>query len=156
MELSTRDKQVVVRLSGDLPESLTPYRDVAEPLGLSAEELLSAIERFKKSGVLRRFGAVVRHHQVGFTANAMVVWNVSEEEIERTAEAIASSSAVSHCYEREPRPGWPYTLYAMVHGRTRKQCREFAEGIARSTGNPDYRLLFSVREFKKTSPSFFR
>lgn len=156
MELSTRDKQLVVRLSGDLPESLSPFRDVAASLGLSEEKLLGSMGRFKESGLLRRFAAVVGHHQTGFSSNAMVVWKVPEEEIERTAEAIASSPAVSHCYQREPRPGWPYTLYAMVHGRTRKQCQEFAEGIARSTGNPNYRLLFSVREFKKTSPAFFR
>lgn len=155
MELSARDKQVVVRLSGDLPDSLTPYQDVATSLGLSEEELLGSIQRYKESGILRRLGAVVRHQRVGVAANAMVVWRVSEERVERTAEAIASSPAVSHCYEREPRPGWPYALYAMVHGRTRQECREFAEGIARSTGNPNYRLLFSVREFKKTSPSFF-
>lgn len=157
MELSTRDKQLVLLLSGDLPETLTPYRDVALRLqGLAEEELLGSIKRFKKSGILRRFGAVLRHHQAGFAANAMVVYQVPEEEIERTAEAIASSPAVSHCYQRETRPGWPYNLYAMVHGRTKQQCQEVAAGIARSIGNPNYRLLFSVREFKKTSPSFFQ
>lgn len=157
MKLSTRDKQLVVLLSGDLPETLTPYRDVALRLqGLPEEELLGAIKRFKESGIIRRFGAVLRHHQAGFAANAMVVYQVPEEEIERTAEAIVSSLAVSHCYQRETRPGWPYNLYAMVHGRTRQQCQEVAAGIARSIGNPNYRLLFSVREFKKTSPSFFQ
>jgi len=157
MKLSTRDKQLVVLLSGDLPETLTPYRDVALRLqGLPEEKLLGAIKRFKESGIIRRFGAVLRHHQAGFAANAMVVYQVPEEEIERTAEAIVSSLAVSHCYQRETRPGWPYNLYAMVHGRTRQQCQEVAAGIARSIGNPNYRLLFSVREFKKTSPSFFQ
>ncbi|MDP2895282.1 MAG: Lrp/AsnC family transcriptional regulator [bacterium] len=157
MELSTRDKQLIVLLSGDLPETLTPYRDVALRLqGLPEEELLATIKRFKESGILRRFGAVLRHHQAGFAANAMVVYQVREEEIARTAEAIVSSPAVSHCYQRETRPGWPYNLYAMVHGRTKQQCQEVAAGIARSIGNPNYRLLFSVREYKKTSPSFFQ
>jgi len=157
MELSTRDKQLIVLLSGDLPETLTPYRDVALRLqGLPEEELLGTIKRFKESGILRRFGAVLRHHQAGFAANAMVVYQVREEEIARTAEAIVSSPAVSHCYQRETRPGWPYNLYAMVHGRTKQQCQEVAAGIARSIGNPNYRLLFSVREYKKTSPSFFQ
>lgn len=156
MELNTRDKQLVVLLCGDLPETLTPYRDVAASLPFSEEEVLGSVKRYVESGVLRRFGAVVGHRQLGFAENAMVVWQVPEEEIERTAQAVASSPAVSHCYERETRPGWPYNLYAMIHGRTRQRCHEVVKGIARSIGNPNYRVLFSVREFKKTSPSFSR
>jgi len=156
VKLTASHKKIISVLCGDLPESLRPFEDVASRLGLPEEKLLARLEQLRGSGVLRRFGATVDQRKVGFPANAMVVWQIPEERIEEAAEAIISSSAVSHCYQRETRPGWRYNLYAMIHGEMREECEELAVTIARSVGCEEYRLLFSVREFKKTSPSYAR
>ena len=124
-------------------------------MGVSEEELLAGIERFRRSGTLRRFGATVDYRKVGFGAGAMVVWLVPEQRVEEAAGVIASSPAVSHCYERETVPTWPYNLYAMLHAGTREQCERVAAELSRAIGIDDYRLLFSVREFKKGSPEYF-
>lgn len=85
----------------------------------------------------------------------MVVWRVPEEKVENAAKKVVSYSAVSHCYERKTRPGWPYNLYAMLHGKTREQCERLAAEITRTIASEEYRLLFTVREFKKVSPEYF-
>jgi DNA-binding Lrp family transcriptional regulator len=155
MILTATDRRVILALSGDLPESLTPFDDVGVRLGISREELLGRMERLRRSGVLRRFGATVDHRKIGFVANAMVVWRVPGGTVERAAKAIASSRMVSHCYEREKRPTWPYNLYAMLHARTREECETFAGNIARTIGSEEYKVLFTLREFRKASRSYF-
>jgi DNA-binding Lrp family transcriptional regulator len=149
------DRRIISALSGDLPETLTPFEDIAARLGLPQKELLDRIEQFRDSGVLRRLGATVSQRKIGLAANAMVVWAIPDERIEEAAQAIVSLRAVTHCYQRDTRPGWPYNLYTMIHCETRKQCDELAATISRSVGCDEYRLLFSAREFTKTSPQYF-
>ena len=156
MHLSSVDKTIIAALCQMLPESLTPFKETALRLGISEDELLQRIKQFRRSGVLRRFGAVVRHREMGFRANAMAVWVVADEKIDEAAQAIISSSAVSHCYQRQACPSWPFNLYAMVHGKTREECERVASDLSRTIGIQKPRLLFSVREFKKSSPTYFR
>ncbi len=146
---------MVSALSHDLPESICPYQEIATRVGVSEKELLARLDQLRRSGVLRRFGAAVDHRKMGFAGNAMVVCRVPEERLEEAARAAASFPAVSHCYERETRPGWPYNLYAMVHAKTREECEEVAAAIIRRMGCEECRLLFSVRELKKMSPEYF-
>lgn len=155
MTLTAIDNVIISTLSGDLPENLAPYEEIAARIGVSEEELLGRVEQLRRSGVLRRFGAAVDPGKIGFAANAMVVCRVPEQKIEEAARAFASSPAVSHCYQREMRPGWPYNLYAVLHARTRQQCQKLAAEISRTAGSEECKLLFTVRQFKKVSPAYF-
>jgi DNA-binding Lrp family transcriptional regulator len=155
MGLTSIDRRIVASLCGDLPESLAPLQDIATRLGISEKKLLSTIGRLRRSKILRRFGATVDQRRLGFHANAMVVWQIPEERVEEAAGAIVSCPAVTHCYQRESRPSWPYNLYAMIHGENREKCEEKAAGISRTIRSHDYRLFFTVREFKKTTPVYF-
>jgi len=69
--------------------------------------------------------------------------------------ACARSAAVSHCYLRFPAPGWPYTLYAMAHGRDRVDVETFAAETGALEGVKAHAVLYTVRELKKTSMRFF-
>jgi len=156
MTLTAIDRKIISSLCGDLPESLVPFEEIARRIGVSEEELLGAVERFRRSGLLRRFGGTVDHRRVGLGASAMVVWRVPGEKVKAAARTIVSCSAVTHCYQREPRPAWPFNLYAMLHGKTRAQCKRVAGEMSRTIASEEYRLLFTVREFKKISPEYFR
>ena len=79
----------------------------------------------------------------------MVVWRVAEDAIQAAGERLAQAPEVSHCYARNAIPGFPFTLYSMVHGPTRESCREIARALSRASGVSDYAVLFSEREFKK-------
>lgn len=156
MSLPAIDRKIVAALSGDLPESRSPFEQVAARVGISEKELFLRIEGLRRSGVLRRLGATVDQRKIGFGANAMAVWRIPEEKVEEAGKTIARLPVVSHCYEREGRPGWPYNLYAMLHAKTKTECKKAAEEICRLIGSGEYKVLFSLREFKKSSPAYFR
>ncbi len=156
MDLAPTDKTIVALLSGDLPETLTPFKDAAAQVGLSQRGLLSGIERLRRSGVIRRIAAMVDHRKLGFRANAMAVWRIPEGRVQQAARFMICRPSITHCYQRRSHPSWPYNLYAMIHGLTREDCEREAVEIARALEIKEYRLLFSVREFKKAGPAYFR
>jgi DNA-binding Lrp family transcriptional regulator len=154
-KLDELDRAIIFSLQGDLPLNEAPYAVLAARLQISQEDLLERLDAFQKKRILRRIGAVLRHRQAGFTANAMGVWEVVSNDVERVGEIMASFSMVSHCYERPTFPDWPYNLYTMIHGKNQEECRRAAKAISQKTGIKNYRLLFSQRELKKTSMSYF-
>lgn len=153
--LSEFEKKIIAATQGDIPVTQRPYRDIAEEIGISEAELIAALQGFCDRGIIRRFGATLRHQKSGITANAMVAWQVDETIVENTGEALARFPAVSHCYRRNPAPGWPYNLYTMVHARDEKECLETTRQMAEQTGIEKYTVLFSRRELKKTSMQYF-
>ncbi len=153
--LSEQEKELVRELQKGLPLVSRPFLDIADRLGLSEEEIIAKVKDFLTKGVIRRFGAVVKHQDVGYVANAMVVWPVTEERIMEAGRAMASFPEVSHCYNRLSAPGWPYTLYTVIHGKEEQDCRSIAEKIASSIGITGYRILFSTAELKKSSVEYF-
>jgi siroheme decarboxylase len=154
-KLSPKDKQLLGQIQGDLPLSLTPFVQVARNAGWKEKVLLRRVRGFVRGGIIRRFGAILRHQKAGYEGNAMVVWKVPEEQVARVSHAMASFPPVSHCYLRPPFPDWPFNLYTMVHGKGGKHCRRIAQEISKKTGIKDYRLLFSKREHKKSSMTYF-
>jgi DNA-binding Lrp family transcriptional regulator len=85
----------------------------------------------------------------------MVAWNVDEARVEQVGTAMAGFDEITHCYRRDPAPGWPYNLYTMVHAGTEAECLSLVEKIAATVGETDYTLLFSRKELKKTSMKYF-
>jgi len=154
-KLSSKDRRLLGQIQGDLPLSLTPYVQVASKAGWKEKVLLRRVRGFVRRGLIRRFGAILRHQKAGYQGNAMVVWNVPEEQIPRVSQAMASFPPVSHCYLRPSFSDWPFNLYTMVHGKDEKDCRRIALQASKKTGIKDYRLLFSKREHKKSSMTYF-
>jgi len=149
------DKKVIRLIQGDLPLDPRPFAVLAEKVGISEEEFVQRVASLKKRGIIRRFGATLRHQEAGFSSNAMVAWIVPEERVEEVGKAMARFRAVTHCYQRKTTKGWPYNLYTMIHGDDREECYEIAKKISRKAGIQDYILLFSEKEFKKTSMQYF-
>lgn len=149
------DKKVIALIQGDLPLDHRPFARAAEMAGISEEEFIERVRSLKKRGVIRRFGATLRHQEAGFSSNAMVAWIVPEERVEEVGQTLAGFKEVTHCYQRTPREGWAYNLYTMIHGDNREQCVRVARRMSRKTGMENYALLFSEKEFKKTSMKYF-
>ena len=154
-KLSAKDKKLLSQIQGDLPLCSSPYAVIAQKTGWEEKELLVRIRVFIRRGMIRRFGAILRHQQAGYRGNAMVVWKVPEKRIPQVSRAMASFPGVSHCYLRAAHPEWPFNLYTMVHGQSERDCHRIARQISRSTGIKAYRLLFSKREHKKSSMAYF-
>lgn len=153
--LTEQDKKIIRELQNGLPMVSRPFQAMAEKLHLTEEALIERIRYFKEKGQIRRFGAAVRHQDLGYVANAMVVWDVPSEKVPEVGNMMASFEEVTHCYQRPRHQGWPYNLFTVVHGQSREECIQAAERIARRTGMERYRLLFSTAELKKSSMRYF-
>ncbi|MEA2061278.1 MAG: Lrp/AsnC family transcriptional regulator [Thermodesulfobacteriota bacterium] len=153
--LNLLEKKIISALQGDIPVTETPFKDMAEDLGISEEKFIEIAENLKRAEVIRRFGATLKHQKSGYSANAMVAWQVDVHRAKEVGEKMASFDEVTHCYKREPVEEWPYNLYTMIHAGDEKGCFAIAEKISRAVLVDDYALLFSRRELKKTSMKYF-
>lgn len=151
------ERRIILATQGGLPLVSRPWDDVAARVGLPVDELLARVETMLDAGVIRRIGAVPNHYAIGYTANGMSVWNVDDARVDAIGEFLGALEAVTHCYRRPRRlPGWPYNLFAMVHGRSRDAVEQEIADIAarieaRFPGACRGRdVLFSTAILKKT------
>lgn len=147
------DRALIVATQGGLPLVSEPYRQIGEPLGLSAAAVIRRLQNLLATGIIRRIGAVPNHYAIGWTANGMTVWDVDDARIDELGGKIGALPFVTHCYRR-PRalPAWPYNLFAMVHGGSRQECAEKAAEIRAVLGDACRAndILYSTRILKKT------
>jgi len=153
--LTERDKQLIRVLQQDLPITARPFDAFADQAGVPVDELLRAAEQYIADGRMRRFSAVLRHRELGFDANAMGVWQVPVDQQERFGTIAAGFSAVSHCYLRPTYEDWPYSIFTMVHARTRAEGDATLAAIADATGVHDRSALYSTHEYKKVRVKYF-
>ena len=149
------DKDFIRELQKDMEIIDEPFVKAANNLGITEDELFSKMKHYESLGVLRRFAAILRHRQVGFTANGMIVWKVPEDRITSVGETLGSFPQVSHCYERPTYDDWPYNVFSMIHCKTHDEAYDVAKTIQNQIDVNEYKILFSSREFKKTRVEYF-
>lgn len=151
--MNALDERIVRATQAGLPLTAEPYRAISAALGIAQEELLARLEAMLADGRIRRIGAVPNHYALGYTANAMSVWDVADEAVDELGAQVGALPFVSHCYRRPRRlPQWRFNLFAMVHGRSRAETDARVAGI-RELLAPVLRasdVLYSTRILKKT------
>lgn len=144
-------------LSKGLPLSPTPYRDIAEDIGCSEADVLTAIAKMRKQGTIKRDGIIVRHRKVGYRANAMCVWDIADDEVSEIGKKMAAYDFVTLCYQRPRRePDWPYNLFCMIHGKGRWATLDHIDILIKEMGLETVRhdVLFSTRSFKQQGAAY--
>jgi DNA-binding Lrp family transcriptional regulator len=149
--LSPADARLVAALEDGLPLVVRPYAAVAQRADLAELYVMSRIADWVRSGVVRRFGVVVRHRALGYTANAMCVWDVADDAVDAIGAALAREQGVTLCYRRARAADWPYNLFCMIHGRDRSRVVAAIDAIAHAhrLGGYPSAVLFSTRAFKQ-------
>ena len=153
--LTERDKEFIRELQKDLKVIPEPFKELADTLGITTSQLFAKAKEYEDLGVMRRFAAILRHRDAGFTANGMAVWKVPVSKIDEIGNKLAAFPQVSHCYRRPIYPDWPYNLFSMIHARTTEAAEKIVGHLSDSIGIKDYRILFSLREFKKERLKYF-
>lgn len=151
------DRDLLAAIEDGLPIVAHPYRKVAEKLGIAEETLLDRLLRLTASGIVTRFGCVVRHRALGYTANAMAVWDVPDGRIGEIAAHFARSPKVTLCYRRPRRlPDWHYNLFCMIHAKTQSDVYAAIDelNLVADTGLLPQSILFSARCFKQRGATF--
>jgi DNA-binding Lrp family transcriptional regulator len=150
--LSALDRRLIAAVQDGLPLVERPFQAVGEATGLSEDQVIAGLQRLIGDGTIKRFGIVVRHRELGYRANAMVVWDVPDEQVQRAGRRLAALPFVTLCYRRPRRPpGWPYNLFCMIHGRERATVLGQIEAATRAAGldGSSRAVLFSRRCFKQ-------
>ena len=154
-KISELDREYIRQLQKDIEIVKEPFKIITENLGISSIDLFNKIKEYEKIGIMRRFAAILRHRQAGFTANGMIVWKIPEEKVDEKGLKIASFPQVSHCYRRPIYPDWEFNLFSMIHARTIEAAEKIAKEISSVIGIDNYKILFSSREFKKERVRYF-
>jgi DNA-binding Lrp family transcriptional regulator len=151
------DLELVQSIQQGLPLVANPYADIAADLGITEAEVIRRLQRLLETGDMRRFGVVVRHRELGYRANAMVVWDVPDERVAEIGQLLGRQSCVTLCYRRPRRKGrWRYNLFCMIHGRSREGVLRNLESLIDSCdlGWIEYDVLFSLRRFKQRGAQY--
>jgi len=155
--LDDESRQLIAMIQNGLPVTDRPYEKIARQLDVSEDEIVARISALQDSGLIKRFGVVVRHHELGYRENAMVVWDVPDNQVHSIARQIKSYSFITLCYRRARQlPEWPYNLFFMIHGKSRDQVMQYLEAMIDTHNRHIYQrdILFSKRRFKQTAANY--
>jgi siroheme decarboxylase len=145
------DRTLLATIEDGLPLVARPYHSIAERLGVGENDVLDRLRQLTLSGVVKRFGCVVRHRTIGYEANAMAVWDIADEDVDDIADLFTSNPSVTLCYRRQRHFGWPYNLFCMVHAKSRSKAYAAIDdlNLIADTGLNPQAVLFSTRCFKQ-------
>ncbi len=146
------DVAILRSIEDGLPLVSRPFAAIGQQIRRSEAEVLARLTALSEAGIVRRFGIVVRHRAVGFSANAMAVWAVDDDKVDAIGARFAEHPAVTLCYRRRPAaPDWPYNLFVMVHSKERVAAQDVLDELNRTqeTGDSPHAVLFSRRCFKQ-------
>lgn len=152
MELNGRDRRLLAAIQDGLPLVPRPYAAIGDTLGMGEVEVIAGLRRLIEGGVIKRFGVIVRHRELGYRANAMVVWDVPDERVGDAGRTLAALPFITLCYRRPRRlPVWPYNLFCMIHGRDRDAVEALVDQASAAAGLEGLprAVLFSRRRFKQ-------
>ena len=155
IQLTELDKDFIRELQKDLEITPEPFLKSAEKLCITTKELFDRAKKFQQDGIMRRYAAILRHRDAGFTANGMIVWKVPDNIIDDIGYKLAAFSQVSHCYRRPTYPDWEFNLFSMIHARSFDSAEKIAREISNIIRIYNYKILFSSREFKKERVKYF-
>ncbi len=155
IELTPLHFTLIKDLQYDISIVSEPFKEIIEKHNITYEKFFEVINDLKKSGIMRRFSAILYHRNAGFNANAMVVWELKDKDPMEAGELAAAFTAVSHCYLRPRYRNWPYSLFTMIHGKTSEDTQSVIDEINKEINAKSYMPLYSSREFKKVRLEYF-
>jgi DNA-binding Lrp family transcriptional regulator len=149
------DRRLVAALQPGLELVPHPLARLADETGMEESALAGRLGAWIEAGCIKRFGIVVRHHELGYKANAMLVFDVPDELVSAVGQRLAREPGVTLCYRRQRHlPHWHANLFCMVHGRSREAVEPIIEHLCHLAGYP-CEALFSLRRFKQCGAKYF-
>ncbi|WGS85401.1 AsnC family transcriptional regulator [Methylomonas sp. UP202] len=97
--MDATDKAIVNRLQQGFPICASPYRRIADELGIAESDLLSRLQALLADGVLSRFGPMYHAEQMG-GALSLAALKVPEARFDEVADIVNAFPEVAHNYAR--------------------------------------------------------
>lgn len=152
-----QENALVGAIQKGLPLVARPFAEIGAGIGLNETEVITGLGQLIDKGVIKRMGVVVRHRELGYRANAMVVWDIPNDQVRVLGQSIGNSGDVTLCYRRPRRlPVWRYNLFTMIHGRRSDEVLQRVEQLKEKCGLKDTAcaVLFSRRCFKQCGAQY--
>lgn len=152
MTLEDADGRLIAAIEDGIPLTPRPFADIGRRVALSETEVIGRLQRLVSSGVIKRFGVIVRHRELGYTANAMVVWDIPDAVVDDAAGRMIGFPFITLCYCRPRRlPEWPYNLFCMIHAKDRATVLAQIERLRAEAEVAEFphAVLFSRQQFKQ-------
>ncbi len=157
LPIGEAERRLVSVLQEGLPLFIRPFALIAERIGAAEQDVVARIRQWVDNGDIKRFGVVVRHHELGYTANAMLVHDIPDHLVSELGRQLAEEPGVTLCYRRPRVEGrWPYNLFCMIHGRERGEVEKLIGEIRIRHQLLDcpHEILFSRTRFKQTGARY--
>ena len=157
LQITADDRALIKAVEHGLPIVSRPYAEIAKNLGSTEQDVILRLQKLFDKGAIKRYGVVVRHKELGYTANGMVVWNIPDDKVEELGICVGKYDCVTLSYRRPRRlPEWPYNLFTMVHGSNRGEVTQKVAEIVEKCElqNIEHTILFSTRRFKQRGASY--
>lgn len=129
------ERAIINRLQTGLPLTRTPYKDVAEEIGMTEQDLLDHLKALLANGTLTRFGPMFHAGEMGggLTLAAM---RIPEQDFERVAEQVNRFDEVAHNYRREHE----LNMWFVLATETPEAIADTISQIEDLTGYPVYNM----------------
>jgi len=157
--LDAQDRALIGAIQGGLPLCSRPYAEIGARIGMDESEVMQRLQRLLNDDYIKRMGVVVRHHELGYRANAMVVWDVPDTQVDELGRCLGQFEFITLCYQRPRRlPDWTYNLFCMIHGQDRDEVLQYVNFIVERCALHEikHEVLFSKRRFKQRGAHYHR
>ena len=157
--LTDPEHGLLAAIQTGFPLTSRPFQTIGEQVGWTEDQVIKTLSDLSTRGIIKRMGVIVRHRELGFKANAMVVWDIPDDLVGKIGKQVGQFEFVTLCYRRRRSPPrWPYNLYCMIHGRKRSQVLENLTSleVGCDLENFSKQVLFSNRCFKQQGAQYFQ
>lgn len=140
--LSDLERAILNEVQTNLPIAKEPFKELGKKFGISEEEVLTMLRRFKEAGYIRRMGAIFDSRKLGYVSTLCAA-KVTEEQMDQVAAYINGLIEVTHNYVREHE----YNMWFTVIAHSRERLNEIIKDLENRFGLEVLNLP-AVRFFK--------
>jgi len=139
------ENELLYEMQNAFPMTERPFKDVAEKLGTTEEEVLSMVQKLKEEKIIRQTSAIFDTKRLGYKSS-LVAFKVSEDNIDTAADIINRHPGVSHNYLRNHDYNIWFTM--AVSPDSRLGLEKTIEILKEQTGAQDAIILPTLKMFK--------
>jgi DNA-binding Lrp family transcriptional regulator len=126
--LTPLHKRLLNDFQRDFPLSPRPYQDIADVLGVSEDDVLSALNELNANNFISRIGPIIPPNHIG--VSTLVAMAVPEQQLQAVADKINAYPEVNHNYEREH----TFNLWFVVIAADAGHLQAVLDAIEQETG----------------------
>jgi len=141
--MNQKQKIILKKLQSEFPLHPRPYSVLAEGLGFTEKDLLREISGWKKTGIIRRIGAVASAGELGYKS-VLLAAKVAPDKVERFAARVSKDDRVTHNYLRDAE----YNVWFTFSYQSRPQLNDFLKGLRKSRLCGEIMILPAEKVYK--------